>query len=304
MKKKNNVGLRILSLAILIFLTICIIYCSVQYKQNYIRDLEAHDKLVEMCDLKDPKISEEDCNSIIAVGRPVLPDTFTVFFQLLINSNLSLIQLFAPMVVILLTGYSFSREYNTGFFKNKLLRMSYKEYLKQIIYSAYKCIWILPTLILILFICSFIISGHFDVDLTLSYWPEYYIPIPTSILKNVFPFIIVFILNIILNSLFYANLSLISIKKSHNYIVSVIVSYLLFIFCDVILEILIGSLLLEKYAHLSQAANLFSLFNYWVYDTPSIFLYTIYCFLLAVVSLIFVVFVYRNKEGVIIESEK
>jgi len=36
MKKKNNVGLRILSLAILIFLTICIIYCSVQYKQNYI----------------------------------------------------------------------------------------------------------------------------------------------------------------------------------------------------------------------------------------------------------------------------
>lgn len=308
MKKKNNLVLRILSIVILIFLTIWIIYCGVQYKQNYIKNLEAHDKLVEMCNLKDPKISEEDCRSIIANGKPVLPDTFTVFFQLLINSDLSLIQLFAPMIVILLTGYSFSREYNTGFYKNKLLRMSYKNYLKQAIYSAYKCIWILPAFILILFICSFIISGHFDIDLTISYWPEYYIPISISIVKNFFPFMSVFILNILFSSLFYANLSLISIKKSHNYIVSVIVSYLLFIFCDIVLEVLIGGLILEKYAHLSQAPNIFSLFSCWVYDgiydTSSISLYTINCFLLAVVSLIVVAYIYRNKEEVIIESEK
>ncbi len=307
MKKNKNkdIILKLFSLIIFSLLIIWVIFCGIQYKKNYTRNVNAHNQLVELCNEKSSTISEETCGMVISNGKPVMPDTFTVFFQLLINSNLSLIQLIAPMIVILLASCSFSHEYSTGFYKNKLIRMSYKEYFKYIILKTYQCIWILPAFIILIFICSFIISGHFDVNLTLSYWPENYIPVSISIVKNAFPFMIIFLLNIVFSSLFYANLSLIPIRKSNNYIVSVISSYLLFIFCDIFLEVLVGVLLLEKYAHISQASAIFSLFNCWVYDSiPSIPLFTIYCFLLAVISFIVVICIYHNIEEVIIDSEK
>lgn len=305
MNKKNDIILKFFSLIIFLLLILWVASCSIQYKKNYTKNVDAYNRLIELCNVENSTISKETCGTIISNGKPVMPDTFTVFFQLLINSNLALIQLVAPIIVILLASYSFYHEYSTGFFKNKLLRMSYKEYFKYIIFKTYKCIWILPVFIVVLFICSFLISGHFNISLTLSYWPENYIPVSLSIISNFFKFMIIFLLNIILNSLFYANLALIPIKKSNNYIISVLSSYLLFIFCDIFLEVLVGILLLEKYAHISQASSIFSLFNCWVYDSiPSIPLYTIYCFLLVVVSFIVVVYIYRDKEEVIIESEK
>lgn len=305
MNKKKDIILKFFSLTILLLLIIWIVSCSIQYKHDYTRNVNAYHQLVELCNMPNSEVSEATCNTILSNGKPVMPDTFTVFFQLLINSNLSLIQLIAPIIVIVLASYSFSHEYYTGFYKNVLLRMSYKEYFKYIILKTYKCIWILPAFIVILFVCSFTISGHFDVNLTLSYWPENYIPISISVIKNFFPFMIIFLLNIIFNSLFYANLSLIPIKKSNNYIISVISSYLLFIFCNIFLEVFIGILLLEKYAHISQASGIFNLFNCWVYDSiPSIPLYTIYCFLLAVISFIVVIYIYHDIEEVVIESEK
>lgn len=307
MNKNTNkdIILKIFSLIILLLLIIWVVSCSVQYKQNYLKNVDAHNQLVELCNVEESTISEETCNTIISDGKPVMPDTFTVFFQLLINSNLSLIQLIAPMIVILLASYSFFHEYRTGFYKNKLLRMPYKEYLKYIILKTYRCIWILPSFVVVIFICSFMISGHFDVDLTLSYWPENYIPVSISVIKNIFPFMIIFLLNIMFNSLFYVNLALIPIKKSNNYIVNVISSYLLFIFCDIVLEVFVGILLLEKFVHVSQASGIFNLFNCWVYDSiPSIPLYTIYCFLLAIISFIVVIYIYHDREEVIVASEK
>ena len=305
MNKNKDIFLKFFSLIIFISLTIWVVFCGIQYKQDYTKNVNAYNQLIELCNTQDSVVSAETCNTIISSGKPVMPDTFSIFFQLLINSNLSFIQLIAPIIVILLSSYSFFHEYNTGFFKNKLLRMSYKEYLKYIILKTYKCIWILPAFVIVIFLYSFIISGHFDVNLTLSYWPENYIPVSISIVKNAFLFMIIFILNIIFNSLFYANLSLIPIKKSNNYVVNVISSYLLFIFCDIFLEVLVGVLLLEKCAHIHQASGIFSLFNCWVYDSiPSIPLYTICCFLLAVISFLVVIYIYHDSEEVIIESEK
>lgn len=304
-KNNNDILYKLFCVSFLLILTIWISYCSIQYKRDFNKNVDAHIKLVEICNQQNSKISESDCQKIISNGSPVMPDTFTVFFQLLINSNLSLIQLLAPIIVILLASYGFYHDYRTGFFKNKLLRMSYKDYIKYMFRITYRCIWILPCFIVLIFICSYIISGHFDINLTLAYWPENYIPVSVAIIKNFHSFIIIFILNIIFNSLFYANLAIIPIKKSNNYIVSVIASYLLFIFCDIFLEVLIGILLLEKMFHISHASSLFSLFSCWVYDgIPNIPIFILYCFLLALISFLIAIYTYHNKEEVIIESEK
>lgn len=305
MKRNKDIILKLFTFIICLMLILWVALCSIQYKNDFDKNVDAYYKLVELCNEENKVMSDESCHTVITNGKPVMPDTFTIFFQLLINSNLSLIQLLGPIIVIILASYSFSREYNTGFFKNIIQRMSYKNYLKSIILRTYKYIWILPIFLIIIFIFSFLISGHFNVDLTLSYWPEYYIPISIMAIKNIFPFMIIFILNVIFNSIFYANIALITIKKSNNYIISVISSYLIFIFCDIFLEVLVGILILEKILHISGASNLFSLFNYLVYEgIPNIYLYTIYCFTLVIVSLVVVICVYHNKEEVIMKSEK
>ena len=303
--KKNRFGniFKLFSISIFIILVIWTVISSVQYKKGFDINSEAYIKIVDMCNNTNPKT--KSCEEVISAGNPVMPDTFTVFFQLLINSNLCNIQLVAPIFIILLACFNFSRDYDTGYFKNKLLRISYHNYIKKMILNSYKCVWIFPAMIFILFLESFIISRHFDLNLTLSYWSAENIPISIDIIKNIGSFIIPFIINIVLNSIFYANLSLIPIRKAKNYILNVIASYILFIFCDIIFEVLIGIIIFEKYLNISGASNLFSLFNYWVYvGNINVWIHTIYYSFLALMSYMIVRLIYRKKEGVIIDSEK
>ena len=124
--KYNDKRVTIFSIIIIIILTIWIAFTSFKYKENHNRNVEAHYKLVEICKNSGDKLSKEECDEIIKRGIPVMEDSFTVFFQLLINTNLSKIQIIAPIIIIILASYSFYREYTTGFYKYALLRMNYK----------------------------------------------------------------------------------------------------------------------------------------------------------------------------------
>lgn len=75
--------------------------------------------------------------------------------------------------------------------------------------------------------------------------------------------------------------------------------------CDIILEIFIGIFIEELLLNISHASSLFNLFNYWVYsDIPNIWIYILYCFMLALGSFIILYLIYGKKEDVIIASEK
>lgn len=198
----------------------------------------------------------------------------------------------------MISAYDFFREYSTGFYKNKLTRITYLQYLKKVLKKAYQCIWIYPVWILILFLISYLISGHFN------YQNSIINPIDEFYIQNFLPFIFIFLLNIMLNSIFYVHLSLLPIRKNHNYIVSVFASYILFIIWDIISEILIGTILFELVLNISQTSNLFSLFNYWVYDGISnLGIYIGINILYVVISFLIFYVIYSNKEKVVISSE-
>lgn len=301
-KKLNiHLSLSIIIIGLLVFWIIC---CAMSFNIRFTKNVDAYYQLEGMCLENAEEIGEDFCADLKSKGTPVMPDTISVMTQLLINEDLCRIQLLAPIILFLLSGYSFSREYSTGFYKNKLTRMTYVNYLKSVLKSAYKNLYILPLFILVLFIASFIVSGHFDIQSTISYWGSEYIPLDLKYIENVFPFLGVVLINILLNSIFYVHLILIMLKKNHNLLLGILTAYLSFIFCNIFFEIFIGVFIGETLLNISQISNVFNLFNYWVYD--SIFnlgFYTLFCFLLAVGSFIFLLHVYKNKEGVIIESE-
>lgn len=304
MKKKYSIHL-LLSIGIFLALVLWCIGCSINYKKKFDANVDSYNEFEILCKKDNTSMDRNNCEMILESGKPVIPDTITVFFQLLINTSLSAIQLLAPIIIFVLAGYTFYREYNTGFYKNQLMRMSYKSYLKKVLLRAYKNLWIFPAWILVLFVCSYLISGHFSIDKTLSYWPEYYIPVKLEFITNFKTFIFIFIINIIFNTFFYIHLALIPIRRNYNFIVNILSSYLIFIFCDIFLEVLVGVVICEKILHLSNFSNLFSLFNFWAYvDIPNIYLYTLYCFLLDIISFIALYIIYHKKEEVIIDSEK
>lgn len=307
--KKNNFKIQLL-LSTLIFIGLIIfeIWCAFDFYTLYKDNKKAYNNLIVECEKGQIDISKEACESIIQKGEPVVPDTISFFFIVIMNTGLDKIQLIAPMLIIIMSSYTFYRKYKTNFYKNELIRTSYKKYLKKAYLNALKSIWLFPVSLVILFIVCFLLSGHFDLDKTLSYWAEGSIPINISHIRNFIPFIFIYILNIVLNSWFYVNLSLIPIKKNFNLIVSVLSSYILFLFCDIFLEVIVGVIIFEKYLQIHQASNIFNLFNYWVYDginkISSLTIFTIYNLVIVIISFVILYIIYRNKEDVVIESEK
>ena len=118
-------------------------------------------------------------------------------------------------------------------------------------------------------------------------------------------FYFVYLLNIFLHSIFYVNVSLISCKNNKNIFVSIILGYMIFIVLEIISEVLIGQVLMHYVFGISNAFDLFNLFNIWVYDNViSLWHITILSLIISIGSTIITILLYRNKEGVVIENEK
>lgn len=307
--QKNNLKIQLLlSTIIFVGLVVFEIWSAFDFYNLYKDNKKAYNNLIVECEKGQIDISKEACQSIIQKGEPVVPDTISFFFIVIMNTGLDKLQLIAPLLIIIIASYTFYRKYKTSFYKNELIRTSYKKYLKDAYLKALKSIWLFPLSLLILFIVCYLLSGHFNLDKTLSYWSEGSIPISISHIRNFVPFIFIYIFNIILNSWFYVNLALIPIKKNFNLVVSNLSSYILFLFCDIFLEVIVGVIIFEKYLKIHHASNIFNLFNYWVYDgiieVSSLTIFTIYNLGIAIISFIILYIIYRDKEDVIIESEK
>lgn len=298
MKKNINISL-LLSVLVLMILIIWSSFEAFQYAETFEENREARVELIRLCEQNNEEVDPEICNIVYERGVDIIkPDTISLFFYLLMDTSLYNIQILAPLFIILISAYHFFREYSTGFYKNKLTRMTYLQYLKEVLKKAYQCIWIYPIWILILFFISYLISGHFD------YQNSIINPIDEFYIQHFLTFIFVFLFNIVLNSIFYVHLALLPIRKNPNYIVSIFSSYILFLIWDIVSEILIGTILFELVLGISQTSNLFSLFNYWVYDGISnLGIYIGINVLHVIISFLIFYVVYSNKEKVVISSE-
>ena len=232
-------------------------------------------------------------------------DPLIMYFYLFTDKNLFYLETLAPLFVFIPCIYDLNRELSSGFIKYKLTRMNYKTFLIKNYKKALSNIWILPAFfIIMLFLCclymnSFSFGSGKDLYGYLSGSPSVeYIPILGT-------FIFVYFLNLILHSILYVNIGLLYCKKYKNYLVNIILSYITFIGLDIVAEIFIGNLLLAAILNIHNITDSLNLFNIWIYDNVvSLPFSIIYSLILAISSLIILIFIYRNKEGVIIESEK
>ena len=226
-------------------------------------------------------------------------DTFTIFFTSLMSQNNSWINYILIILIVLPTLFHFCKLCKSKMTINILDRKQYSRFLKNIIIDCYKKIWILIIPIVLLFIFSYVYSGHFNYTYIINSGAYY------SFYVNLNPivYIILYVFCIFLFFIFFTNIGLIIARKNHNIIIVVIESFLFFIVIDIILELVLGLIISNiLYNGFSSRFNLVNILN--IGYAQNIFEMITLPVCLVIISFIILKIIYKSKEKFIIECEK
>ena len=182
---------------------------------------------------------------------------------------------------------------------NALTRESYKSFLIDFFKKAYKYFWVLPFIALFMIGLS-IATTSFDHTYSLvhnnSIWE-------LSTIQNRYLFIIGYVSNITLYSIFFINLALILARKYHNTFVAIIVSYLYYIGIEIFFELILKTLIYRVFH--SDIGHILNIMNLWIYsDSYGLGALFTFSITMTILSFIGVYFAYRNKESFVLSCEK
>lgn len=248
----------------------------------------------------DPYDNKQSCATQYEYLNQGVEDTYYIFFSTF-NEGPPIFIFFSILFVIVPAIYYFHQKMKKGNLKNILTREKYLSFLKKEYFKSLKAIFIVPICMLVLFICAYLYSGHFDVNKTLILTNgelgfEY---------NNHFTivyFMIIFFVNIIIQSVFYINLAYLIDKKNKNILLTYIETFLVFLGIQLILEIFKDIIFYEIFNIRTFPITLFDIWSYVGADKFMLIPILMNLFLTLITSY-FVYKIYSNKEKVLISNE-
>lgn len=241
-------------------------------------------------------------------------DAITVFFYILAYSSLGLMQILAPIFIIIMSVVSIHSELHSGMVKNILVRISYKKYIKKFFFLTLSKIWFLPLSMLFLFLGCVVITKNIDVTNAIpkvvgmtsngsSILSNTISPINTNFYDDPLKLMLTFFIILGLHSIFYSTISLIICKKNKNIIVSIISTFLCYIGLCILSEIVLSKIFVV-WLNFRVLDGIFNLLGIWIYcDFNSLEALLIYSIIIVVISYLFLFISYKNKEKVLIDIE-
>lgn len=230
-------------------------------------------------------------------------DTFNVFMDLLMNTNLSFIKICLPILIIIPALNRIHARFKSGIYKDFILRMGYKKYMVKEIFNSYLSSLISPMFLLFLLLLAFLFSGHFDIQYTYNNLLGISMNFPVKYMNHPVLFVGILILNIWFISIFFINVSLLLVSKTKNFLLTTLLAFLTITAFQIITEVFLGGFLVTITGN-KLYWNLFSLYNLWVYDGTDLIITSTYVLVLVLISTYMVYHYYRKKERVAIENEK
>lgn len=220
------------------------------------------------------------------------------------GNELRVFPIIAPLFVIIPSTYAIHNEIHSGYIKNCLTRMSYKKYMiKNYLICLLKAT-ILPIFLIIFTLICCIKVKSINFGIGIEKYGYYYSP-DLTLVKNITIFLIQFFISILINTIFYLNIGLISIKKNSNYLISTIVAFLSFFGLDIISECIIGGLIGSKIFKIKNVISITNLFNVWCYDSVgNMNICITYYLILTLISFFVLYFTYKSKEYLLYDTEQ
>lgn len=291
---KNN----LLIILIFTFLLSFITYQTLDYKREYELDVERMRTMyLETCsdtsDLND--IMLKGCREWkLSLEEMEKPDFFDALSNIVI-SRIFIIDFFGILVLIIPTLFMVNQIFKDQVLINLLTRESYSKFLRKLFAKVYRYIWLFPTL-LIIFIG--LLLSFTKLNLSIDVF---------SSNDNPIVFLICYVLNSLVVSGIYLNIALISLRYKHNYVVSCITSFIVYLALVLFFQIGIDYVLIQNTLEIDELVGLFTTtgifeVNFW--REISILAYLLINISLYIIFAIGVYFCYKNKEKLIIHCEK
>jgi len=302
MNKKFEKTLTFISVGIMLFLVInqAINFINNQ-KRAKIKDLE----LVTECkNNPNLELEREDyqqfCQEIMALPMRPEVDIYTAYLNIVID-GLSPTMTFLMLFTIMPALLAISKYLKNNILKNDLTRINYKQIKKKILGHTYKFSFLVPVVMIIsLFICL-VYTQNFDTSYAIE--KGYIIWNMNSTSKDLL-FWVMYLLNIWIHSILYINLGLCIVRKNHNYFVSIILTFLLIMGIEAILEIVFGGIIVTSLLK-SPGMILFNIMNSLSFnDQYGMGACMIVPLIIMIISGILVQIFYKNPEKLMIDCEQ
>lgn len=241
---------------------------------------------------------KEWCTEILNTEYEI-EDTLSITHDFIDSATFNIYILITPIIIMIISTLNANKNFRSLNIKNYLNRESYTKYLKRIFKSSYIYTLFLPLIMIVIFICSYLISGHFDYNYAVN---SGYSTYNIEYLKQPILFMTCVIANLFFMGIFYINIALVYIRSNKNYIVSMIESSITYYFLYFVYVYVIAGILLKKIKNADSYFNFVDMYSY--HDVTWITLFTFLCFLTAVISSIIVYLIYKNKEKTLIKLEQ
>lgn len=228
-------------------------------------------------------------------------ETRNLYFNILYNElNLTLI---APLVIIIIIIGLYHSEFSSGAIKNRLTREDMKSYRKRLQKGVLKTSLLFPLALLLLFLISgFITKFNFNLLDEIKMQAQY-----DAWNYNNFPlYLLIHSAILYVVGVLYGEIALLSLNKTKNKLLAIILSYLIFFVASIFLYVIIYALLVTNLLNINVSSNYFNLAGHWAlyskYENYSITLLSMTLY--TIISSIVVYLIYRKKEKVLVSNEK
>lgn len=202
------------------------------------------------------------------------------------------------LVVLVPALYYVCRLLKNGYIVNYLTRKNYLSFLKCLFGKAYRFVWILPLIAIIMIWVSLKYGVIQNNTNTLTLWMS-------DITNNIYLFIILYLINIFMYSCMFINLGLIVARYQNNYFLSLVLSYVIFFGIELFLELFSASSLCYVFFKDYCGGSFFNIMNAFTFnDTYGVSSVMLFSFVMLVISFVGVFLAYRNQEKLVIKSER
>jgi hypothetical protein len=206
---------------------------------------------------------------------------------------------FIIFIIIFGSSYYITKYLRNRLIINELNRKSYKSILMSLFVSAWKYAFLIPFMLIIIWFITYCYVGPYGFDLVQVAKDGAFIGDVNGYFyeSNIWLYFLVILVQSILISLLYINISLIISRYENNHILSTIESYLVVFGLDIFFELIVGI------QWFNNSDIFFNILNIYNYNTNS-YSHLVFLLVLDIITLILLFICYRDREKLIISSEK
>jgi hypothetical protein len=206
---------------------------------------------------------------------------------------------FIIFIIIFGSSYYITKYLRNRLIINELNRKSYKSILMSLFVSAWKYAFLIPFMLIIIWFITYCYVGPYGFDLVQVAKDGAFIGDVNGYFyeSNIWLYFLVILVQSILISLLYINISLIISRYENNHILSTIKSYLVVFGLDIFFELIVGI------QWFNNSDIFFNILNIYNYNTNS-YSHLVFLLVLDIITLILLFICYRDREKLIISSEK